>query len=107
MEARQSDMLGAPFQCHVCWFGNLKGRNPEEREPLDSLLMNYAKRVNLDVMWSKEKGTVNCWLASIRKGKLMSEELGLEPVDLKISSWPVTDNQGFQIAIEMLRASQR
>ena len=107
VEARQGDMLGVPFQCEYCWFGNLKKRDPLPSDPLDKLVLGYARRVNLDMMWSRERGTVNGWLSNIRKGKKMSEELGLSPVELKISAWPVCDNQGFQIAIEILRASQR
>ena len=107
VEARQGDMLGVPFQCESCWFGNLKKRDPVSNDPLDKLLLGYARRVNLDMMWSRERGTGNGWLRNIRKGKKMSEELGLNPVVLKIGAWPVCDNQGFQIAIETLRASQR
>jgi hypothetical protein len=107
VEARQGDMLGVPFQCEFCWFGNLKKRDALPDEPLDKLLLGYARRVNLDMMWSRERGTVNGWLSNIRKGKKMSEELGLKPVDLKIEAWPVCDGQGFQVAIETLRASQR
>ena len=107
VEARQGDMFGVPFQCEYCWFGNLKKRDAVSSDPLDKLILGYAIRVNLDMMWSRERGTVNGWLSNIRKGRKMSEELGLAPVDLKIEAWPVCDNQGFQVAIETLRASQR
>ena len=36
----------------------------------------------------------------------MSEDLGLTPVPLLVGPWPLRDTCGFQIAIEILRASQ-
>ena len=46
-------------------------------------------------------------LGSVRKGMKVSEELGLKPQNICLGPWPVDDNQGFQTAIEMLRASQK
>ena len=37
----------------------------------------------------------------------MSIELGLVPQVLKLGPWPLGDDQGFQTAIEILRASQK
>ena len=36
----------------------------------------------------------------------MSNELGLSPIDVNLGPWPVDDNQGTQIAIKILHASQ-
>ena len=46
-------------------------------------------------------------LAAINKGKTMSIELGLVPQPVKLGPWLLGDGQGFQTAIEMLRASQK
>ena len=43
----------------------------------------------------------------LKKGRKLSSELGLEPVNFRLGPWPVGDAQGMQIAIEMLRASQQ
>ena len=43
----------------------------------------------------------------LKKGRKLSLELGLEPVNFRLGPWPVGDAQGMQIAIEMLRASQQ
>ena len=37
----------------------------------------------------------------------MSGELGLPPICIPVGSWPVVDTCGFQVALEMLKASQR
>ena len=58
-------------------------------------------------MWSREQGTVANTLAAVSRGRTMSVELGLVPQVIKMGPWPLADNQGFQTAIEMLRASQK
>ena len=73
----------------------------------DERLMGYIRRVNLDLMWSRERGTVGNTLAAVNKGRTMSIELGLAPQTIKLGPWPLGDGQGFQTAIEMLRASQK
>ncbi len=72
----------------------------------DQRLMGYMRRVNLDVMWSRENSTVAAILGNIRKGKRMSKALNMDPVKLVMGPWPLEDKQGFQVALEMLRASQ-
>jgi hypothetical protein len=99
-------MLSFPFQCDYCWFVNLHKRSANTNFDSDSLLMAYIRRVNLDIMWSKEPTTVGNTLRMLLKGKALSSELGLAPVQLKVGPWPVADNCGFQIAIEILRSSQ-
>ena len=100
-------MLCSPFQCDHCWFVNLCQREPCTMSHSDERLMAYIRRVNLDLMWSRERGTVANTLAAVNKGKTMSIELGLVPQHVKLGPWPLGDGQGFQTAIEMLRASQK
>ena len=69
--------------------------------------MGYIRRVNLDLMWSRERGTIATTLAAVNKGRTMSIELGLVPQVIKLGPWPLGDDQGFQRAVEMLRASQK
>ena len=107
MSARNGDMLCSPFQCDHCWFVNLCRREPSNTSHSDERLLRYIHRVNLDLMWSRERGTVANTLAAVNKGKTMSIELGLVPQQIKLGPWPLGDAQGFQTAIEMLRASQK
>ena len=107
LNARNGDMLCSPFQCDTCWFVNLNKREPQSLSHSDERLMGYIRRVNLDLMWSREQGTVANTLAAVSKGRTMSVELGMVPQPIKLGPWPLADNQGFQTAIEMLRASQK
>ena len=40
------------------------------------------------------------------KGRILSEELGLKPVKLRLGPWDTNDKSGMQISIEMLRTPQ-
>lgn len=105
--ARSGDMLCTPFQCEECWFVNLHRRNSYRASVSDKRLLGYIRRVNLDIMWSRERSTVGNTLSAVKKARDLSVELGLKPQNLLLGPWPVGDDQGFQTAIEMLRGSQR
>ena len=106
LKARPGDMLCASFQCDRCWFVNLNKREPRAESLVDALLMPYIRRVNLDILWSRETSTVyNNYLVSVKK-KNVSRDLGL-PVQFEPRGpWPVDDEQGFQTAVEMVRQSR-
>ncbi len=74
--------------------------------PKDVTLLKYLRRMNLDLMWSREPSTVAATLVQLKKGARMSIAMGLDPVDLKRGPWPVEDDVGCQVALQMLRASQ-
>ena len=79
---------------------NIKQATPDLSSESDSRLLRYIRRVNLDMFWSREPPTVSALLTQIRKGKKMSQYLGLAPMMLPVGPWPVKDDLGFQIAIE-------
>ena len=60
-------------------------------------------------MWSREKQTVGNILSTytVQKGKALSLELGCAPLPLVMGPWEIEDDMGMQMAIELLRASQR
>ena len=104
--ARNGDMISAPFQCDCCWFVNLSKREPSNASESDHRLLGYIRRVNLDMFWSSEGSTVGHSLGNLRKAARMSTLLNLAPHHVPRGPWPVGDNLGFQVAIEMVRASQ-
>ena len=106
MEGRDGDMWMAPFQCDHCWFINLEGRYPELRSRVDQNLLGYIRRVNLDVLWSREAGTVGGVLTQLRKMCRLSDDLGMTRSNVEQGPWPLGDNMGFRTAIVILRASQ-
>ena len=98
--------MGSPFQCDYCWFINIEKRTPQKDGYSDNRLLGYIRRANLDIFWSREKTTVSGLLTNVRKGRRMSSHLNLDPIDLPMGPWPVSDDLGFQVALEILRASQ-
>jgi hypothetical protein len=106
MTAKDGDMWCAPFQCDWCWFINLERRVPREGNLGDERLLSYIRRVNLDILWSREGGTVDGTLTQLRKMIRLCKDLGMKNIEVPIGPWPVADGVGFRLAIVMLRASQ-
>ena len=104
--ARDGDMWCAPFQCDWCWFYNLESRSPVAGSSSDRNLMGYIRRVNLDIMWSREPATIRGNLSQIRKLIKVPKELGMQGFNIPRGPWPVGDFVGFRLAVAMLRASQ-
>ena len=105
-KARSGDMLCVEFQCDVCWFLNLKKRLPNQTSLVDKLLLPYIRRVNLDIMWSRKCSTVVNNYRVTMKRKNAALELGLKPQFEPRGPWPISDGQGFQTALEMVRQSR-
>ena len=99
-------MWTCSFQCEWCWCANLKGRDFDGRSAQDVMLLGYIRRMNLDIMWHKEPSTVKANLYQLKKGAKHSIKLGLDPPGLARGPWPIGDEVGVQVALEMLSASQ-
>ena len=94
-----------PFQCDYCWFQNLKGRSPLTTKPKDVLLLGHIRRVNLDLFWSRDSGTVKGYASAFRKGLIMDRHLDLPPFHPSPGPWPLRDEVGFRVALEIVAAS--
>ena len=92
-----------PFQCDLCWFRNLQKRDPDPSSFMDSQLLGHIRRVNLDIIWSRKRTT--SYTSAFRKANSASLSLGLKPRHFPQGPWPIDDNVGFQIAIEILASS--
>ena len=51
-----------PFQCDLCVFRVLQGRNPG---PHDALLLACIQQANLDAFWGRESATVSPTLRAV------------------------------------------
>ena len=80
------------FQCDLCQFRNMKGRDPTDESEKYKILIIAIRRVSLDAFWSREPGTVNGGFTMLRKMVKMSrEELGLEDWLPPLGPYPVKD----------------
>ena len=82
-------------------------RQPTAMSYSDEHLMGCIRRVNLDLMWSREKGTISNTLAAINKGRTMSIELGLVPQPVKLGPWPLGDGKVFKLPSRCLELPRR
>jgi hypothetical protein len=104
MSARDGDHLTTPFQCDLCVFRNLKGRNPG---PHDALLMACIRQANLDACWGRESATVSSTLRATRHTISLLGPVGLDPPFPALGPFPVADTCGYTIAIAMLLKSRQ
>jgi len=94
-----------PFQCHICWFRNLKFRSPRVASEADNRLLEYIRCVNLDGMWSREAGTVRSIRLNLVKMIKYCQDLSFDPSLPELGPWPIGDTVGFQVALAQLRYS--
>ena len=51
-------LMGVPFECDLCSFRNVVGRDPVVTDGRDEFTLTAIRRVLLDVMWAREPDTV-------------------------------------------------
>jgi hypothetical protein len=51
-------LMGVPFECDLCSFRNVVGRDPVVMDGRDEFTLTAIRRVLLDVMWAREPDTV-------------------------------------------------
>jgi hypothetical protein len=101
--ARDGDHLVTPFQCDLCVFRNLQGRNPGEH---DGLLLECIRQVNLDALWGRETATVDSTRRAVAQTVKILAQVKLEPPYPPLGPFPVMDNLGYAIAIAMIMKSR-
>jgi hypothetical protein len=50
--------MGVPFECNLCLFRNVCGREPELKNKCNQFTLTTIRRAQLDVMWAREPYTV-------------------------------------------------
>ena len=108
LTARKGDGLCGIFQCEVCHFRNVKGRDPVESKGLDTMLQYYMQRANLDSFWSRQPSTVAASADELRRDLKLAGELGLAACEAfpRRGPFPVEDSVGMAQACVMLRRTQ-
>ena len=76
-KARNGDHLITPFQCDLCHFRSLKGRDLMLCVAEDKMLQIHIQWANLDAFWSREPKTVASNLQEAKKELMLEAELGL------------------------------
>lgn len=102
--ARPGDTCLTPFQCELCLFQNVHGRNPNWFSSVDKLNIRLLRRANLDAFWARTSNTVQANLNQLRRYYATEDELGFESTPLR-GPMPLEDNQGAGPAMVILKRS--
>lgn len=106
LSARPGDTLMTPFQCDLCHFRNVKGRNPFLDNDRDKLALTMIRRANLDAFWARTAATVQSNLSDFRQQVKHSLKLwGGTPNLPPRGPFPLEDNFGVATACVTLSRS--
>ena len=108
-DERQKQMLTAvegahlciPFQCEVCWFRNLEGRDPRRGES-DDVYLACIRRANLDAMLGKSPLTIRAHRRETIGVLENSRLIGKTPAYHPRGPFPLGDPVGMSLAVDML-----
>eukprot|EP00957_Ditylum_brightwellii_P121788 9287459-Ditylum_brightwellii.AAC.2 len=75
------------------------GRQADPNCCVDQQLLGYIQHVNLNVLWSHSKNTVQSNLTSFRKGLRMAVDLDIIPPYQARGPLPFGDQVGFWVAL--------
>jgi hypothetical protein len=103
MEGVEGSHLCIPFQCEMCWYWNLEGRNPTPGK--DDVYLTCIRRANLDAMLGKSPLTIRAHrsqtLSSLQNAMRIDKTLSYHPRGL----FPRGDPVGMSLAVDMLLKS--
>ena len=101
---RNGDHLLCPFQCDLCHFRNVLGRDPVAGKAEDFRVQVLIRRAILDSFWARESGTVSKNLTTARKAVRIARSLGLPPCRPfgPMGPFPLDDTFGMSVAVIML-----
>jgi hypothetical protein len=109
LRARNGDHLMCPFQCDLCHFRNLKGRDPLRTDYTDRNLLTAIRRSNLDSFWGRASTTVsNNLYAMLNIVRTMKDNFGVTSESRYFSPQgphPLEDTFGMFAACVMLEHS--
>ena len=107
MFARGGDHWVTRFQCDLCHFRNIQGRDPREESGIDSLLLRCIRRANLDAMWSREASTIRGLHGELLRMSRKAKTLGINPRRFypAMGPLPVEDKDGMGVACCVLMRS--
>jgi hypothetical protein len=104
--ARASDHLMVPFQCELCHFRNVMGRNLEIRSSEDDEVLALTRRANLDAFWSWEASTVSSSLREAMRVERTAFRFRMPSITPPMGPFPLEDvHAGMKSAITVLDRS--
>ena len=103
LTAVEGSHLCIPFQCEVCWFHNLEGRDP--RGERDDVYLACIRRANLDAMLGKSPLTIRAHRTETITVLENSKLIGKTPAYHPRGPFLLGDPVGMSLAVDMLLKS--
>ena len=104
--ARPGDQYMIEFQCDVCQFRNVNGRNPAMESWSDVTLLRYIRRANLDAFWGRASKTIGGNLGVVNQHVKFGKELGLKDPLPARGPFRLSDDVGMKEAVLQLRRTR-
>lgn len=95
-------ILFTPFQCDLCHFRNVQGRDPILTNERDKLFLTCIRRALLDAFWSREPSTVDSNLFGMRKLSIIQDTLGITTMVPPMGPYCLEDKCGMGLAASIL-----
>ena len=102
--------MGVAFECDLCSFRNVCGREPAWGDRWDQFTLTSIRRVQLDVMWAREPHTVSTnWSRAKADYEMTMRYLSIRPETLlpQLGSEILRDRVGMAEALATLTTSLR
>ena len=102
---RDGDHFMVPFQCELCHFRNIQGRNPIMELQSDDMLLEFARRASLDAFWKSEPATVKTNTGAINRIIKTQQKFQMHSLLPQMGPNPLEDTWGMGQAIAVLDKS--
>ena len=104
--ARDGDHLMTTFQCELCHFRNITGRDPTPGYPPHESMMTHTRRVNLDAFWSRSVNTVSGHRSYVQRIFKTRDKFQIPTMVPPMGPFPLRDIHGMSAALAVLDKSQ-
>jgi hypothetical protein len=94
-----------PFQCDLCQFRNIQGRDPVPGLGKDKLLLLCIRRASLDAFWSRESSTVAANARGAKRLQEIGDSVGIASVCPPMGPFSLDDSGGMRVAVCILLRS--
>ncbi len=98
-------LMGVSFECDLCSFQNVCGRQPALGNRRDQFTLTCIRRVQLDVMWAREPHTVSSnWSRTRADYQMVMDNLSVLPETLlpHLGNAELKDMEGMGVALATL-----
>jgi len=103
MEGVEGSHLCIPFQCKMCWYWNLEGRNPMPGK--DGMYLTCIRQASLDTKLGKSPFTIRAHRSQTLSSLQNAMRIDKNPSYHPRGSFPRGDPVGMSLAVDMLLKS--